>query len=110
MPNVETLFNAFTTLLVTIDPPGLAPIFLALTGGMNRAERFSVAIRGTLIGARAVEKDDEVFLISSSGVGMRTPVNKISRQRRDATGVKVLDVGKGSLTAFTIVAKEIEED
>ena len=50
MPNPEALFNAFLTLLVTIDPPGLAPLFLALTGGMNRAERMQVAIRSSIIG------------------------------------------------------------
>ena len=50
MPGFETLFNAFVTLLVTIDPPGLAPLFLALTGGMNRAERWQVASRASVIG------------------------------------------------------------
>jgi DNA gyrase subunit A len=65
-------------------------------------------VRGTLVGARAVDKEDEVFLISSTGIGIRTPVGKISRQQRDATGVKVMDVGKGALTAFTIVQGEDE--
>jgi multiple antibiotic resistance protein len=50
MPSFETLFNAFVTVLVTIDPPGLAPLFLALTPGMNRAERMQVAVRASLIG------------------------------------------------------------
>ncbi len=67
-------------------------------------------VRGNLVGARAIEKDDEVFLISSSGIGIRTPVSKISRQRRDATGVKVMDVGKGALSAFAIVQGEDEEE
>lgn len=46
----DALFNALVTLLVTIDPPGLAPIFLALTTGMSRPERAQVALRGTLTG------------------------------------------------------------
>ncbi len=50
MPGYDTLLNAFVTLLVTIDPPGLAPLFLALTGGMNRAERFQVSLRASIIG------------------------------------------------------------
>lgn len=50
MPSHDDLLNAFITLLVTIDPPGLAPIFLALTAGMTAAERRSVALRATLIG------------------------------------------------------------
>ena len=45
---LEQAFSAFVTLFVTIDPPGLAPIFLALTAGMSRAERTQVAVRATL--------------------------------------------------------------
>ncbi|MBB3234903.1 multiple antibiotic resistance protein [Phyllobacterium endophyticum] len=44
----DTVLNAFVTLMVTIDPPGLAPLFLALTTGMNRAERSQVALRSSL--------------------------------------------------------------
>lgn len=50
MPSYESLFNAFVTLLVTIDPPGLAPLFLALTRGMNREERRQVGLRASIIG------------------------------------------------------------
>lgn len=49
MPNYDSLFNAFLTILVTIDPPGLAPLFLALTVGMTRAQRYQVSIRASLI-------------------------------------------------------------
>ncbi len=45
---LEQAFSAFVTLFVTIDPPGLAPIFLALTAGMSRNERAQVALRATL--------------------------------------------------------------
>ncbi len=48
MPSYEAIFNAFVTLLVTIDPPGLAPLFLVLTAGMNRAQRMQVAIRASV--------------------------------------------------------------
>lgn len=50
MPSLESLFNAFVTLLVTIDPPGLAPLFLAVTRGMNREQRSQVSIRASVIG------------------------------------------------------------
>lgn len=50
MPSFDIIFNAFVTLLVTIDPPGLAPLFLALTPGMDRAQRQQVAARASLIG------------------------------------------------------------
>jgi multiple antibiotic resistance protein len=35
---------------VTIDPPGLAPLFLAVTRGMNRDERRQVSVRASIIG------------------------------------------------------------
>ena len=50
MPGMDSIFNAFVTILVTIDPPGLAPLFLALTQSMNRAERMQVAMRASIIG------------------------------------------------------------
>lgn len=50
MPSYDAMFNAFVTILVTIDPPGLAPLFLALTRGMNRAERLQVGTRASIIG------------------------------------------------------------
>ena len=49
MASADQLINAFTTLLVTIDPPGLAPIFLGRTTGMSRSERTQVALRGSTI-------------------------------------------------------------
>ncbi|MEP9371340.1 MarC family protein [Mesorhizobium sp. KR1-2] len=50
MPNFDSIFNAFVTILVTIDPPGLAPLFLAVTRGMTRHERQQVSIRASVIG------------------------------------------------------------
>jgi DNA gyrase subunit A len=67
-------------------------------------------IRGNLVGAKAVSKDDDVFLISSKGIGIRTPVVKISRQKRDSTGVRVIDVGNGNeLSAIAIVHDVVDE-
>ena len=63
--------------------------------------------RGSLVTAYGVNPDDQVFLISSAGVGIRTPVSKISRQKRDSTGVKVISVGDGNiLSAAAIVSEE----
>ena len=50
MPSYDSLFNAFVTMLVTIDPPGLAPLFLGVTRGMNREERAQVSVRASIIG------------------------------------------------------------
>ena len=41
--------SALVTLLVTVDPPGLAPLFISLTHGMVAGERRQVALRAVLI-------------------------------------------------------------
>lgn len=46
----EFVFNSFVTLLVIVDPPGLAPIFAALTRGYSEKRKREAAIRGTIIG------------------------------------------------------------
>ncbi len=51
MTDLPALIAAFTTLFIIIDPFGLAPIFLALTNGMTKAQRRAIAIRSCLIGA-----------------------------------------------------------
>jgi multiple antibiotic resistance protein len=48
---LEFVFNSFVTLLVVIDPLGLAPIFAALTQGYPDKRKKEVAIRGTTLGA-----------------------------------------------------------
>ncbi len=48
---MDYYINAFATLFVTIDPVGLAPMFLAITAGMSQADRRRVAIRATLTAA-----------------------------------------------------------
>lgn len=44
----EQILSAFVTLFVTIDPPGLAPLFLGITGGMSRSQRMQIATRASL--------------------------------------------------------------
>ncbi len=66
-------------------------------------------VRGVLVGARAVAVDGDVFLISSAGVAIRTPVSKISRQKRDSTGVRVIDVGDGNELSALAIVSDVEE-
>ena len=47
----DFFFNAFVTLVVVVDPIGLAPIFVALTRGTSAAYQREAAIRGTLLGS-----------------------------------------------------------
>ena len=45
----DNILNAFFTLFVTIDPVGLAPIFIGVTVGMSAQQRKSVAMRACII-------------------------------------------------------------
>lgn len=47
----DFIINAFATLFVTIDPVGLAPMFLAITSGMSSPDRRRVAVRATITAA-----------------------------------------------------------
>ena len=46
---LDFLKSAFVTMLVTLDPPGLAPVFIGLALGMTRAAQREVALRATII-------------------------------------------------------------
>jgi DNA gyrase subunit A len=43
--------------------------------------------------------DDELLLISTAGVVIRTAVREIASQGRDATGVRVMNLGEGDAVA-----------
>ncbi|WP_164658677.1 MarC family protein [Tropicibacter sp. Alg240-R139] len=51
MIDMAFLITAFTTLFVVIDPPGQAPIFMALTQDMDTRTRRGIAIRACLTAA-----------------------------------------------------------
>ncbi|MEM9329746.1 MAG: MarC family protein [Pseudomonadota bacterium] len=49
MIEFDVILNAFVTLFVTIDPIGLAPLFLGITEGMSRTQRYAVGLRACII-------------------------------------------------------------
>jgi multiple antibiotic resistance protein len=48
---IETAFliTAFATLFVVIDPPGLIPLFIALTPGMTAEHRRAIGLRASIV-------------------------------------------------------------
>jgi DNA gyrase subunit A len=64
-------------------------------------------VRGRLVGARALAPGAEIFVTSSDGVVIRMATDTISRQKRDATGVRVMKFdGDAEITAFARVPVE----
>lgn len=55
--------------------------------------------RKEVAGALVVQPSDEAFVIASTGVVIRMPVADISVQGRDATGVRVMNLGDGATVA-----------
>jgi DNA gyrase subunit A len=68
------------------------------------------AKRGYVVGAFMVELDDEIILVSSGGVVIRTGVRQITSQGRDATGVRVMNLDDGqSVASVALVTSEGDE-
>jgi DNA gyrase subunit A len=57
------------------------------------------AKKGAVVAAFMVSIDHEIVLISSSGTLMRLEVRNVSSQGRDATGVRVMQLGQGQTVA-----------
>ena len=64
MTELPALIAAFTTLFIIIDPPGLAPVFIALTTGMTDRQRRAIAIRAFVVSVVLMM----VFLFSGEAV------------------------------------------
>ena len=68
---------------------------------------------GQLVGAMAVDDDDEILLINSDGIIIRMAANEISKLGRATQGVKIMNVGEdANIIALAKVIKdeELEHD
>ncbi len=73
-------------------------------GGLGMIALKLVGADSHVVGARLVEAEDEVLLVSSSGVLIRTAVSNISRQGRAAAGVRAMALDEGhAVVAIALV-------
>lgn len=64
---------------------------------------------GELVGAMAVDNDDEILLINSGGIIIRMAAKEISKLGRATQGVKIMNVGEeANIIALAKVIKEEE--
>lgn len=61
---------------------------------------------GKIVSARVVSRDDEVTVISTNGLILRTRVHEISRQGRDTQGVRVMDLKDDDMVASVAILRE----
>lgn len=137
--SLEMLLTSFVTLFVIMDPIGTTPIYVALTSGMDKAERRRVAIRAIVIaaGLMAVFGIAGEALLGLIGIGM--PAFRISgglllfliavemlferrteRRERQSTGARPdpsvfplampLLAGPGSLASMVLLTSQHEGD
>ena len=78
-------------------------------GGLGVKAIKLTRVRGTLVGARAVMKGMEIFVIASNGVAIRTKVDAISRQKREASGVRVIGL-PDNITVSAFAPVDIEDE
>jgi DNA gyrase subunit A len=67
------------------------------------------AVRGRVVAAFMASLDNEILLVSSGGVVIRTAVREIAAQGRDATGVRLMSLDEGHLLAAAAVVSEEDE-
>jgi len=72
------LVTVFVTLLVVIDPIGLAPLFIALTAGMTPARRRAVGLRACAIAAILLTVFGLAGEVILGGIGISMPAFQIA--------------------------------
>ncbi|MDD3857136.1 MAG: DNA gyrase C-terminal beta-propeller domain-containing protein, partial [Methanoculleus sp.] len=66
---------------------------------------------GNVVGSMAVSDDDEIIVMSASGIVIRTKVSEVSIQKRGTRGVRVMKLGDGDrVIGFTILDSEDREE
>ena len=66
--------------------------------------------RGGVVDAKAVSVDDEIILMSASGIVIRTKVSEISIQKRSTRGVRIMKMEEGDrVVGVAILQPELEE-
>jgi DNA gyrase subunit A len=65
--------------------------------------------RGTVVAALMATLDEELVIVSSAGIVIRTAVREIAAQGRDATGVRVMNLEEGQTVAAVAPLTSAEE-
>ena len=65
--------------------------------------------RGSVVAALMAALDDELLIVSSAGIVIRTSVREIAAQGRDATGVRVMNLEEGQMVAAVAPLTSAEE-
>lgn len=81
------------------------------TGGVLTTDAKALKIIGPIVAARVVQEKDEITIISTNGVVIRTRVAEIKQAGRATRGVRVMNLGGGDsvATLARIAAADLEQ-
>ncbi len=79
-------------------------------GGIGVKAMKLTRVRGQLVAAMAVNRDDQVFVTSTDGIVIRQGAGEISRQKRASTGVKVMNLAEGTRLAAAALVPRDDDD
>ena len=77
------------------------------TQGVWTTDRSRRAEVGPVVAARVVNEKDQITVITSNGIMLRTPVSGISQMGRSTRGVRIVNLGTGdSVAALAVLGHE----
>jgi DNA gyrase subunit A len=81
------------------------------TGGVVTLSRSKLDVTGPIAATHIVDDDDDLTLISSGGLVLRTKMKQIKRAGRATMGVRLMDLREGEIVASVArtVAKQLKE-
>jgi DNA gyrase subunit A len=81
------------------------------TGGVVTLSRSKLDVTGPVAAARVVDEDDDLTLISSGGLVLRTKMKQIKQAGRATMGVRLMDLREGEIVASVArtAAKQLKE-
>ena len=79
-------------------------------GGLGMRAMRMMDGRGTVVAARVIAPEDEVFLVASNGVTIRIPVSSVPVMGREASGVRVMSLSEDQLVAAVTPVLSSSED
>jgi DNA gyrase subunit A len=65
--------------------------------------------KGRVVAAFMVSLDDEIFIINSGGTVIRMPVREINSYKREASGVRVMNLAEGQSVAAVAPVLQTDE-
>jgi DNA gyrase subunit A len=75
------------------------PVKGRATGGVITLSRDKRKVTGVVTAARVVDEEDDLTIISSGGIVLRTKIKQIKRAGRSTMGVRVINLKKGETVA-----------